>query len=180
MAFLFDGAYFELAGHKIWEKSVEDIIWSFQRPCLNSLGGFGRQLEKPIKASQMSWRGGRQARKGEAEIRKQVFGYRGLYRHSPGGWWAPLVPGGTSSLPQKPPSGLHPPPAVGSTPDTNGTQWGAESVRVPLRAGAKGWDQCVCQTLPPHTVHDTPFLLWCIYLVSGWYGRRSGKAGVPI
>ena len=57
---------------------------------------------------------------------------------------------------------------------------GAQSVRVPLRAGAKGWDQCVCQTLPAHTVHDTPFLLWCIYLVSGWYGRRSGKAGVPI
>ena len=102
MPFLFDGAYFELAGHKIWEKSVEDIICSFQRPCLNSLGGFGRQLEKTIKASQMSWSGGRQARKDEAEIRKQVFGYRGLYRHSPGGWWAPLVPGGTSSLPQKP------------------------------------------------------------------------------
>ena len=178
MPFLFDGAYFELAGHKIWEKSVEDIIWSFQRPCLNSLGGFGRQLEKPIKASQMSWRGGRQARKGEAEIRKQVFGYRGLYRQpwrlvSAVGAWRDLQLASETS------EGRHR-LQLSTRHQIRTAHSGAQSVRVPLRAGAKGWDQCVCQTLPAHTVHDTPFLLWCIYLVSGWYGRRSGKAGVPI
>ena len=100
-----------------------------------------------------------------------------------GGWWALLVPGGTSSLPQKPPSGLHPPPAVGSTPDTNGTQWGAESVRVPLRgAGAQRIRSavCVCQILPAHTVHDTPFLLSIVHIISSerMSIRQSGSPNV--
>ena len=74
--------------------------------------------------------------------------------------------------------GAAPPPAVESAPDTNRTQWSTECQSPITSRWPK--DQCVCQTLPAHTVHDTHFLLWCRYLVNGRYGRRSGKAGVQI
>ena len=74
--------------------------------------------------------------------------------------------------------GAAPPPAVESAPDTNRTQWSTEC-QSPITSRCPK-DQCVCQTLPAHTVHDTHFLLWCRYLVNGRYGRRSGKAGVQI
>ena len=125
MPFLFDGACFELAGHKIWEKSVEDIICSFQRPCLNSLGGFGRQLEKPIKASQMSWRG--EDKPGKAKPRSgskslDIGDYIGTALEAGERRWC--LAGPPACLRNL--GGAAPPPAVDSAPDTNRTQWSTE------------------------------------------------------